>query len=403
MKERTKKYFKLSLILYVVILCFAVVGTLAWFIFDKSVEISPEDDATILAGKNIEICINDGTDKWGNSIKLQKIDKMPDVSMTPNGTFWYPTVLDENDNLKTGNEGRGVYKNVTDEEGYFVKIPLKVKANKALNLYLDSTSFVKGVSIVRNEAETEEGETLVETTNSKDAIAGAARVAFFERSGETKSLKTVWEPNERYQFIDAVGDADYVRFEGSVRAMKYLNVEGNTVPTGRETILWDENIVSVGENSLASRYILEDGTEHIDVKDAKILLAFEQAGVKELDIYIWIEGTDDESRTFLSDGSISYEIKFVGVDEKAAPEINIENVVFNGTGFEYEGEDINDQILWSKDGVNWTIFSAQGNPNISNIKYIRIKETATTKLGPAIALEELVVETEETESSEESK
>ena len=403
MKENTKKYFNLSLILYVVILCFAVVGTLAWFIFDRSVEITPEDNATILAGKNIEICINDGTDKWGNSIKLQKIEKMPDVSMTPDGTFWFPTALNDDDTLKTGDAGKGFYKNVTSSDGYFVKIPLKVKSNKAINIYLDSTSFVKGVSIVRNEAETEEGETLAATTNNKDAIAGAARVAFFERSGETKQLKTVWEPNERYQFIDGVGDADYVLFDGAVRPMKYLNVVGNTVPTGEETIQWDTDVVSVGKNSLASRYVFEDGTEHIDVKDAKILLEFEQAGVKELDIYIWIEGTDDESLTFLSEGSISYEIKFVGVDEKSEPEINIEDVVFTGDRFKFDGEDISDQILWSKDGVNWTIFSPEGNPNIANIKYVRIKETATTKLGPAIALEELAGGAEDTDASEESK
>ena len=380
MKQSTKKYFKLSLILYVVILSLAVVGTLAWFIYDRSVELNPQEDAEISAGKNIEICINDGSNKWGNSIKLQSVEKMPDISMNPDGEFWFPTLLDEYDQLKTGDAGKGLYSNVTDEDGYFIKIPLKVKSNKALNVYLDSESFVKGSSIALD--------TTDKQTASKDAIAGAARVAVFERkSGGGKELKTIWEPNEKYQLVMGANGAANVIFDGTKMDMTYLNVEGDTVPEDEQTKAWKtehSDLLSVGENALVSRNVLADGTEHIDVKEAKVLLKFEAAGEKEIDIYIWIEGTDRESKTVLSEGSISYEIKLVGVEEKRNPTIDINEVVFNKDEgiFYLDGQDICDKILWSKDGKAWSIYSSTMNPNIDEVKYIRIKETATTKLGP---------------------
>ena len=388
MKQRTKKYIKLSLILYVVILSLAVVGTLAWFIFNKSVNISPEDDAEISAGKNVEICINDGSNQWGNSIKLQNTGKMPDVSMTPDGVFWFPTLLDENDEIITGEDGEGLYSNVTEANGYFVKIPLKVKVNKALNVYLDSESFVKGVAIEKDTTDTQ--------TISKDAVAGAARVAFFERKSDGgKELKTIWEPNEKYQLVINNGNPT-VLFDGTKMDMTYLNVDGDTVPKDEQTIAWKtehSNLLSVGENALVSRNVLADGTEHIDVKEAKVLLAFESAGEKEIDIYIWIEGTDRESKTVLSGGSISYEIKLVGVEAKADPTIDINSVEFKDGIFYSGATDICDKILWSKDGKAWSEYSANNNPNTKEIRYIRIKETVTTKLGP---IRDLCPESEET-------
>lgn len=374
MKGNTKKYLKLSLILYVVILSVAIVGTLAWFVLDRKVEVTPEATSKVTAGKNVEISI-DGSDSWGNEIKLQQVEKMPDVSMTPDGTFWYPTTLnEEDDSLKTGEAGKGFYRDVTNADGYFIKIPLKIKANEDINLYLDRDSFVKGTDLDESEGS---------STTSKNAIAGAARVAFFERKGETKTLKTVWEPNEKYQLFNE-GENSYVKFDGQAEDMKYLNVIGNTVPEDEQTILWEKDKLSIGQNKLVSRYAVGEGEEkeeHVDINRATVLLELKAGEVSYLDIYIWIEGTDRESHTLLSGGSIDYKISLVGAKAKGEPEIDIEKVVFDN-GFKYNGEDVNDQILWSKDGERWSIFSLVGNPNVSDIKYIRVKETEDTTLGP---------------------
>ena len=51
MKENTKRYVKLSIILYIVILSVALVGTLAWFVFKQSATITTEENSKIVAGE----------------------------------------------------------------------------------------------------------------------------------------------------------------------------------------------------------------------------------------------------------------------------------------------------------------------------------------------------------------
>lgn len=374
MKERTKKYLKLSLILYVVILCIAVVGTLAWFDFNREVEIAPQDEAKIMSGKNLDICVVDAEGKassWGNSIEIDKPEKMPDISMNPDGTFWYPkpSALDKNDNIICGKEGKGCFDNVTDKDGYFVKIPLKVRANKALSVYLDDSSFVKGISIV-------EGET---STTSQDAIAGAARVAFFEGS----TLKTVWVPNENYQLGMTADGGFKVDLTGKPEGgYKYLNVVDDMVPEGRENLDWDSRLISVGDAALVSGEGTDDDTKPLYVNEATPLLTFDEAGEKELTVYVWIEGTDREAKTALAGGTIAYELMLIGVEAKAEPLIDINAVTYDSGSFFCEGENVNTKILYSVDGEKWTIYGPN-NPNVADIKYICVAETATEKRGPS--------------------
>ena len=366
MKQSTKKYLKLSLILYVVILAVAAVGTLAWFQYTR--EVAPTDEGNIISGKNVDICINDGNDLWGNEISISRAEKMPDISMTPAGDFYYPRALDGNDELITGDAGKGLYLKIDNPTGYFIKIPLKVRANQALDLYLEDTSFVKGVSIA-------DGAT---STTSADAIAGAARVAFFEVSGSTKTLKTVWIPNEKYQLygtgnVDLVGNPEPVYY--------YLNVQGNTVEKDNKTIAWEDSLLSIGNDSLASCEDSSDESEIVYVDDATPLLSFTEAGQKTLEVCIWIEGTDREAKTLLSGGTISYELDFVGVESKKDPTIDINQVTYDAGKFLYEGNDVSDMILYSVDEKIWSSYMP-GTPYFDDIAYIRVKETKDTKLGP---------------------
>ena len=382
MKESTKKYFKLSLILYVVILSVAVIGTLAWFNVNRTAKI-PNEEANILTGKNVEICVKkeDAKDeKWGSTIELTQTEKMPDVSMAPDGTFWYPTSLDKEDGLIFGEEGRGLYLDVTEKDGYFTKIPLKVRSNEALNLYLDGSSFVKGVSISDDD----------ETTTSVDAIAGAVRVAIFEIVDGEKVLKTVWVPNESYQIVDS-GDGVSVNLTGTPEeTYKYLNVtdfkNGNRnqgiVKESASTIAWQSDKLSIGKDSLVLSEDPDDETKPVYVKDAKALLEFDKAGTKELEVYVWVEGTDRESVTFLAGGTIAYELNFIGVETKKEAGIDIEQVSYDAGNFYYQEENVNDKILYSFDSESWTLYSTN-NPKFTAGKtvQIRVAETKTEKLG----------------------
>ena len=364
MKESTKRYIKLSIILYIVILSVALVGTLAWFVFKQSATISTEENSKIVAGEYLEICIDDGEDKWVTDMKYEGLLQMPDVSVTPEGKVWYPISLDEDDNLFVDADGNGVYSDVTTEDGYFVKINLKVRASKGLNVYLHSDSFVSGINMDKTDAN---------KTFSKDAIAGAARVGFFDENG----LKTIWVPNERYELVSDANGVTGFKLDGAPEDdYKYLKVVDGTVKSNDAYGVWnkDEQLM-VGNDKLATDNSVNDSTP---------ILSFSEAGEQKLTIYIWVEGSDREANTVLSGGSLKYNLKLVGIEEKVPSVVNIADVEYQKGALLYasSGEEVGSEILYSRDAENWTPYStgaplANGNETL----YVRARETANEQAG----------------------
>ena len=367
--KNAKKYIKLSIILYIVILCVALVSTLAWFTFEKSATISTEDESKIVAGEYLEICIDDGNDNWATDIKVNNVAQFPDISVTPEGKAWYPISLDEGEKLFVGDKGKGVYLDVTNKDGYFVKLPLKVRASKAIDVYLHQDSFVEGLDLEKTDADKK---------YSKDAISGASRVAFFDEKG----AKMMWVPNEKYQLTvdDATGEIIDFKFDGTKESeYKYLNVIDDTLTKDNEYGAWDPTKVQIleGKNSLA--------TDTANNGSAPIL-SFSQAEEKKITLYIWIEGSDREANTIFSGGSLSYSIKLTGITRKAESKINIEDVAYSDGKLIYtaSGAEVGDEILYSYNRETWTPYSS-GNPDLANGKeviYVRAKETATENAGP---------------------
>lgn len=367
--KNAKKYIKLSIILYIVILCVALVSTLAWFTFEKSATISTEDESKIVAGEYLEICIDDGNDNWATDIKVDNVAQFPDISVTPEGKAWYPISLDEGDKLFVGEKGKGVYSDVTDKEGYFVKLPLKVRASKAIDVYLHQDSFVEGIELKKTDADGK---------YSKDAISGASRVAFFDENG----AKMMWVPNENYQlFVDEdTGEIIDFKFDGEKESeYKYLNVIDDTVTKDNEYGEWDPDEVQIleGKNSLAT-----DTANN----GAAPILSFNKAEEKKITLYIWIEGSDREANTIFSGGELSYNIKLTGITRKAESKINIEDVAYSAGKLIYtsSGAEVGDEILYSYNSETWTPYSS-GNPDLAGeneVIYVRAKETATENAGP---------------------
>lgn len=363
MKENTKRYVKLSIILYIVILSVALVGTLAWFVFKQSATITTEENSKIVAGEYLEICIDNGEDNWVTDMKLADPVQYPDVSVTPDGTVWYPISLDEGDQLFTGEKGKGVYDNVTEKEGYFLKLNLKVRASKGLDVYLHSDSYIEGVNMDKTDAN---------KMFSKDAIAGAARVGFFGEEG----LKTIWVPNEKFQLLSDENGVNGFEFDGEAEGeYKYLNVVDETVNAGNEYLEWDSNKITVGDNVLAS-----DNS----INEAKPLLSFSAAGEQKLTVYVWVEGSDREANTVLSGGSLKFNLKFVGIESKAPSVVDIADVEYQKGALVYasNGAEVGSEILYSRDAESWTPYStgaplANGNETL----YVRARETANEKAG----------------------
>ena len=368
MKENSKKYVKLSIILYIVILSVALVGTLAWFVFEQTAEIKTSENGKITAGEYLEIAIDDKNDEtpdeWLSKIELASPAQYPDISVTPDGKAWYPVELDDDDNVKIGEDRACI--DVTDVKGYFVKLNLKVRASKSLNVYLHNGSEVQGLNPDKTDAN---------NSFSKDAIAGAARVGFFDESG---SVITVWVPNEKYELAS---DASSINYSGNAEgSYKYLNVSDAGNVSGDSA--WDSEKISVGNNALATDTM---------ANEAIPLLSFDGAGEKKLTVYVWIEGTDREANTVLSGGNIKFNLKLVGIPKKAAAEnsdIDINAVVFNKTdgSFTYNGDEMGNEILYGFDADAVNTPYAEGDPNLANVDsgsklYIRTAETKDYALG----------------------
>ena len=368
MKENSKKYVKLSIILYIAILSVALVGTLAWFVFEQTAEIKTSENGKITAGEYLEIAMDDGNDetpdKWLSKIELASPAQYPDISVTPDGKAWYPVELNDDDTVIVGEDGACI--DVTDKEGYFVKLNLKVRASKSLNVYLNNGSEVQGLNPNKTDAN---------NSFSKDAIAGAARVGFFDENG---NVITVWVPNEKYELAS---DASSIEYDGNAEeSYKYLNVSDGGKISGESA--WDSEKLLVGSSALATDTM---------ANEAIPLLSFDEAGEKKLTVYVWIEGTDREANTVLSGGSIKFNIKLVGIPKKAAAEnseIDINAVVFNKAdgSLTYNGEAMGNEILYGFDADDVDTPYAQNDPNLVNLEsgsklYIRTAETKDYALG----------------------
>ena len=369
MKENSKKYVKLSIILYIVILSVALVGTLAWFVFEQTAEIKTSENGKITAGEYLEIAIDDKNDEtpdeWLSKIELASPAQYPDISVTPNGKAWYPVELDDDDNVKIGEDRACI--DVTDVKGYFVKLDLKVRASKSLNVYLHEDSEVQGLKLDKADAN---------NSFSKDAIAGAARVGFFDESG---NAITVWVPNEKYELAS---DASSINYNGNAEeSYNYLNVIDEGKILGE--IAWDSEKLLVGKDNLASDTMTNASAP---------LLSFDEAGEKKLTVYVWVEGTDREANTVLSGGSIKFNLKLVGVLPKALAsenaDLDINVVEFNkadGT-LTYNGAEAGNEILYGFDADAVNTPYAQNDPHLDNLEsgsklYIRTAETKDYYLG----------------------
>lgn len=389
MKNNTKRYLRLSIILYIIILSVALVGTLAWFVFEKTAVISVDKDSKIVAGDYLELCLDDGdnddsNDIWASELELDSlILQYPDVSVTPDGSVWYPVSLGPGETLLTGEANKDAYRDVTNTdytEGYYFRLDLKVRATKGMEVYLHENSSIMADRANSGTA-TVVGADGEAVSFSKSAVAGASRVAFFTDEG----LKTIWVPNDQYELkFDADGNVIGFNESGNPESeYKYIKMQNGFVVAGDEYGVWEDKFIS---NTLASGSV----TDGYYTDGATPILQFTDVGVQKLSIYIWVEGSDREANTVLSGGSLKYNLQLVGIPMKAEAKVNIEDVEYVEGDLRYSsGKVAGSEILYSLDSENWTAY-AENTPLLKGVDkfYIRAKETATENAG---AVKEIVV------------
>ncbi|MGN0454618.1 MAG: hypothetical protein ACI4G1_05530 [Ruminococcus sp.] len=200
MNEKRNIVFR-NLILAFVLIVTVIVLIFAWF---SNTEKATANGLTVKSyNVGLEAAFVDEDDKYSTKLVDESIKNYPLI--TGDGTnFFIPSL-----NRKTGEP-------ITDTSGYWIskrdpvanndyyEKDIYFRCKEQLQLYLDSTSAVVPKDI-------QDG-TLTNKSDygdfTKDYIAGAARVAFFDVStdaegNESESLKYVWVPNDSYELAES--------------------------------------------------------------------------------------------------------------------------------------------------------------------------------------------------------
>ena len=424
-KGKTKRFLRISLILYIVILATVTVATLGWFIFDGNANIVAESGVKIKAGANLEISrwtAENGWSAYGSEIHItsEELDfSCPDITggiVDGQMKYYYPKVLDDNDNVV---DDTSFLQELDGTEGYYIELRVKFRTSVDMGVYFSSDSFVSPVDPFKTDS-------TYGNQTSTDYIAGAVRVSVSEVNSvdensriTSETLKNVWVPNDHIElYYDNVteqvgnqlvttnkafvnesgereifyrnaveGDENY----GSLLPYGYMGIsDGNLVEYAWSHEQYYSKLVSVGTSGLVTPVTGSQPT----IGNACELITFDASEggkliEKEVVIRIWFEGTDREADKALNGGDVTYQFSFIGVNkDDATQEMNnkLSSIKYNQNNTLSLGDTAateNDGILYSYNGIDWTLYNPSGNNanplNGASTIYVKIKETTTNK------------------------
>ncbi len=319
-------------------------------------------------------------------------------------------------------------KKLTDADGAWLSLAVSFRTSETLEIFLDSTSSVSGAEkIVSASGEYErpaEGGGF-----SRDAAAGAIRVAFVDLEGGEEKLRNVWIPNDGYRV--SANDNKY-SFEYNASESDRESATGYGYSSSGEKKLYGiseygSGLVSIDAGQLAKVYTLPNGDRGAVIGQSTPLLSFKADGseqTKTLLIRVWYESTDREAAEILKGGISQLSLRFSGVNKKKpdiilldSDELNYENaasltqaenerhIYFNNRTdklcfFTTAENYINDAdeaidvgiIIYSFDGIRWEQYSYRGESKsvfwrpYDQTVYVRLAETATHKPGDIIKM-----------------
>lgn len=388
-KESTKKLLRIAVILYIVILSGVAVTSLAWFVFEDTTSLQTNDNyMKIVGGDELAIALlEDGqTADQGNYDQSQTVPGRkpleeaedaeggeenaddegsenfegyvyPDIS--GNGsTFYYPKFVHKEDgaeNVPPKEYIDGNYVTITKANGnmdaYMVVLRVGFRSATPTTVYLHNESSVTG-----------------DTSDNGGSIANAVRVAFHS---PTDSTTYVWCPNE-----------------SNASEIKYLSVQGETIAeTSYTTQSFLDRDVIIGRDQLASSV---SGETPAMINNAPPIISFDEEDFKEanqgyvykeVEIYIWVEGTDPDSVDENKDQTLQYELHFIGINKSVTTD-SLNNIKYeNGQLIYNDASSDQPKMVYSTDGIEWKSYSNSLELGNATEFYVRFAETASTQPG----------------------
>ena len=420
MKPQTKRRLKLFLVLYLVIVLVAAVGTLGWFVFNRDVNV--KNGVSVTTGTYLRVSL-DG-ENYGEQVTFTPVNiaNLKDVSSKDGQNFYWPRILsDEADTPPADVDFVKI--DDTNCEGYYIVFDLHLRATEEMDVYLGASSSVDPVEPTDSAHEQYDRQSLYGMI-SADEIAGAARIAILElteeEGPETETLRQVWIPNPEYELYYENGEAKFHRNSSNVEAPAYYGPVGgeeDAEPTIKEQLYGDEDFLkylSVGTKGLATpaTATAENSTPAM-ANGAPVLCHFnDQNEEKHLRVRIWFEGTDREADKALNGGLVDYSLQLVGIHKEACPTQREEMLgkvkgAWDETSKKYKlfydvdgndsftaGKDkwVNDNtgegnpygdLIYSTDGKTWDQVDPTNGTNGHSFGaetyYIKFRETATEK------------------------
>lgn len=392
MSTATKKWVKLSVILYVVILLFVSVATFAWFLFNDTATLQTKENMQITAGNKLEILLVDDAgnalvNDWASNIGVTTPTRVfPDI--TGDGTNFYfpqtlfndePASMDYDKFIDIGLETK------ENRDAYYITVNVQFRTTTPMDIYLAEGSYIKAM-----DEDTEGDNKSILGNFSRDYIAAASRVSFSEKVGSDTILKNVWIPNDKYQLqYDSEHRDEVTGFttDGEREEFKYLIKTGATMSEYKYTPQdYADRMVTLGSQQLAS-------TQYAVIGDSACLLSFDASDVaggvakKTLVIRIWIEGTDREAHMALSEGNMQYKFCFVGVHKKDREDDFASGITISDGKLVKGGSNLTSgQWEYSLNGIDWIEYSDSLNSDASASTrlFVRSKEAEGYKPSNAV-------------------
>lgn len=364
MSTATKKWVKLSVILYVVILLFVSVATFAWFLFNDTATLQTKENMQITAGNKLEILLVDDAgnalvNDWASNIGVTTPTRVfPDI--TGDGTnFYFPqSLIDDEPASMDYDEFIDIGQlDAADRNVYYITVNVQFRTTIPMDIYLAEGSYIKA----ENEVADDENKSILGNF-SRDYIAAASRVSFSEKDGSEITLKNVWIPNDTYQLqYDSANRDNVTGFitDGEREKFKYLTKTGETMSEYEYTPSnYADRMVTLGSQQLAS-------TTNAVIHESACLLSFDAndvangVAVKTMVIRIWIEGTDREAHMALSEGDMNYKFQFVGIHKKDRDENYADGITIVDSSKLYKNGTEVESGKWeySTNGIDWKTYN----------------------------------------------